>query len=214
MSVCDIPSGVMSLISSKNVSDPVLTTQTIVKYDIKGNEKQKIALPEKNLPLGRNILYDEIFETTLLTFYGNTEKWFNDSVLIVQQFSKDFQLKFHSNIKLNGELINIFPSNNGSFILFGNYTELDVFGKKETAAMGIFSLIIDSEGKIIKTSVYPSDNPKYGIYVSRISPEMFLISGISGNVRKDNLDFLPSEGEPVVILTDNNGYLIYEYKKI
>ncbi|MDR1583189.1 MAG: hypothetical protein LBS55_08040 [Prevotellaceae bacterium] len=213
MSVCHIPAGVMSLISSKNVSDPVLTTQTIVKYDFKGAEKQKIILPEKNLPLGRHIFYDEIFETTLLTFYGNTEEWFNDSVLIVQQFSKDDQLKFRSNIELNGELINIFPSNNGNFILFGNYTELDISGKKENTDLGIFSLIIDSKGKIVKTSVYPSDNPRYGICVSRISPDMFLISGTSGNIRKNNWDLSPEEGEPVVILTHDNGDLIYEYKK-
>jgi hypothetical protein len=213
MSVCSIPAGVMSLISSKNVSDPALTTQTIVKYDIKGNEKQKITLPEKNFPLGRNILYDEISENTLLTFYGNTEEWFRDSVLIVQQISKDNQQKFRSDIKLSGELIDVFPSDNGKFIFFGNYVELDAMGKKESANLGIFSLIIDSEGKVVKTSVYPSDKPRYGICVSRISPEMFLISGTSGSIRKNNSDISPSEGEPVVILTLNNGDLMYEYKK-
>jgi hypothetical protein len=67
MSVCSVPAGVMSLVSSKNVSDPSLTTQTLVSYDLKGVEKQKITLPEKNFPLGRNILYDEISETSLLT---------------------------------------------------------------------------------------------------------------------------------------------------
>jgi hypothetical protein len=213
MSVCNIPAGVMSLVSSKNVSDPSLTTQTIVKYDIKGVEKQKITLPEKNLPLGRNILYDEISETTLLTFYGDTEEWFRDSVLIVQQLSKDNQQKFRSEIKLSGEVINIFPSNNGRFILFGNYVELDVLDKKESTGLGIFSLIIDSEGKVIKKSVYPSDSPRYGISVNRISPEMFLVSGTSGSIRKNDADLLPSEGEPSVILTSGNGDLIYDYKK-
>ncbi|MDR1170367.1 MAG: hypothetical protein LBK97_05990 [Prevotellaceae bacterium] len=213
MSVCSIPTGVMSLVSSKNVSDPALTVQTIVKYDIKGNEKQKITLPEKNLPLGRNILYDEISENTLLTFYGNTEEWFRDTMLVVQQISRDNQQKFRSNIKLSGELINIFPSDNGKFIFFGNYVELDAMNKKENASLGIFSLIIDSEGKVVKTSVYPSDKPRYGICVSRISPEMFLISGTGGSIRKNNSDLSPSEGEPVVILTYNNGDLIYEYKK-
>jgi hypothetical protein len=213
MSVCNIPAGVMSLVSSKNVSDPALTTQTIVKYDTKGTEKQKITLPEKNFPLGRNIMYDEISENILLTFYGNTEEWFRDSVLIVQQLSKDNQLKFRSDIKLSGELINIFPSDNGRFILFGNYVELDVLGEKENAGLGIFSLIIDSEGKVVKKSVYPFDKPRYGIRVSRISPEKFLVSGASGSIRKNDANLLPSEGEPIVILTSGNGDLIYDYKK-
>jgi hypothetical protein len=213
MSVCSVPAGVMSLVSSKNVSDPTLTTQTIVKYDIKGTEKQKITLPEKNFPLGRNILYDEISETTLLTFYGNTEEWFRDSILVVQQLSKDNQQKFRLDIKLSGELINIFPSDNGRFILFGNYVELDVLDEKESAGLGIFSLIIDSEGKVVKKSVYPSDSPRYGICVSRISPEMFLISGTSGSIRKNDANLLPSEGEPAVILTSGAGDLIYDYKK-
>jgi hypothetical protein len=213
MSVCSLPAGAMSLVSSRNVSDPVLTTQTIVMYDIKGVEKQKITLPEKNFPLGRNILYDEISETKLLTFYGNVEEWYRDSILIVQQLTNDNQQKFRSDIKLSGELLNIFPSGNGNFILFGNYVELDVLDKKESATLGIFSLIINSEGKVIKKSVYPSDNPRYGISVSRISPEKFLISGASGSIRKNDVNLQPSEGEPVVILTSDSGNLIYDYEK-
>jgi hypothetical protein len=213
MSVCPAPAGVMSLVSSKNVSDPTLSTQTVVKYDMKGVEKQKITLPEKNLPLGRTILYDEITETILLTFYGNTEEWFRDSILVVQQLSADNQQKFRSDIKLGGELINISPLSNGKFILFGNYAELDVLGEKESSGLGIFSLIIDSDGTVVKKSVYPSDKPRYGICVSRISPEIFLISGTSGSIRKNDANLLPSEGEPVVILTSGNGDLIYDYKK-
>ncbi|MDR1339265.1 MAG: hypothetical protein LBK58_04335 [Prevotellaceae bacterium] len=213
MSVCNIPAGVMSLISSKNVSDPALTTQTVVKYDIKGTEKYKFTLPDNNLPLGRHMLYDEISENTLLVFYGNTEEWFRDSVLVIQQFSRDFQQKFRSDIKLSGELIKVFPASNGRFILFGNYVELEAMGKKESASLGIFSLMIDSRGNVVKTSVYPSENPRYGICVSRVSPEMFLISGTGGSIRKNNADLSPSEGEPVIIITHNDGGLIYDYKR-
>jgi hypothetical protein len=213
MSVCYMPAGVISLVSSKNVSDPTLSTQTVVKYDMKGVEKQKITLPEKNLPLGRTVLYDEISETVLLTFYGNTEEWFRDSILVVQQLSADNQQKFRSDIRLGGELINIFPLNNGKFILFGNYAELDVLGEKESSGLGIFSLIIDSGGKVVKKSVYPSDKPRYGLCVSRMSPEMFIVSGASGSIRKNDANLLPSEGEPVVILTSGDGDLIYDYKK-
>jgi hypothetical protein len=213
MSICNIPAGAMSLVSSKNVSDPTLTTQTIVKYDFKGAEKQRITLLEKNLPLGRHILYDEISETTLLAFYGNTEEWFRDSVLIIQQLSKDNQQKFRSDIKLSGELISIFPSNNGRFIFFGNYVELEAMNKKENTNLGIFSMIMDKEGKVIKTSIYPSDNPRYGISINRVSPDVFLISGTSGSVRKNNTELSPTDGEPVVILTNANGELIYDYRK-
>jgi hypothetical protein len=213
MSVCNIPAGVMSLISSRNVSDPALTTQTIIQYDIKGNEKKKTALPEKNFPLGRHILYDDISETILLTFYGDTEEWFRDSILIVQQLSKDNQQKFRSDIRLIGELLNVFPSNNGKFILFGNYVELDVLDEKESSGLGIFSLVIDSNGKVVKKSVYPSANPRYGINVSRIAPDKFLISGTSGSIRKNDANLSPSEGEPVVILTSGDGNLIYDYRK-
>jgi hypothetical protein len=213
MSVCNVPGGVMSLVSSRNVSDPTLTTQMIIRYDTKGNEKQKIVLPEKNFPLGRNILYDEISETVLLTFYGNTEEWFRDSLLTIQQLSKDNQQKFRSDIRLNGEVINIFPSNNGRFILFGNYIELDVLGMKENAELGIFSLIIDSDGNVVKKTVYPFANPRYGIYANRISHNTFLLSGTSGGIRKNDADLQPSDGEPVVIVISNNGDLIYDYKK-
>ncbi|MDR0386303.1 MAG: hypothetical protein LBH60_09525 [Prevotellaceae bacterium] len=213
MSVCRTPSGVMSLISSKNVSDPALTIQTVVTYDIKGVEKNKFNLTEKNLPLARNILYDEISESILLAFYGSTEDWFRDSILIIQNLAKDSLRNFRTEIKLSGELIGIFPSENGQFILFGNYAELDVRGKKESAALGIFSLIIDSEGKVVKSSVYPSVNPRYGICVNRVSPEMFMISGTGGSIRKNNAELSSSEGEPVVILTYGNGDLVYDYKK-
>ncbi|MDR3246609.1 MAG: hypothetical protein LBT50_09290 [Prevotellaceae bacterium] len=213
MSICNIPAGVMSIVSSKNVSDPTLTTQTIVKYDLKGVEKQKITLPEKNLSLGRHILYDEISETTLLAFYGNTEEWFRDSVLTLQQLNKDNQQKFRSDIKLSGELISIFPSSNGRFIFFGNYVEFEAMNKKENTNLGIFSMIIDSDGKVIKTSVYPSDNPRYGITINRVSSDVFLISGTSGSIRKNNAELSPTEGEPVVILTTGNGELIYDYRK-
>jgi hypothetical protein len=208
MSVCNIPMGMMSIVSSKNVSDPSSTTQTIVKYDTKGVEKQKITLPEKNFPLGRNILHDEISETTLLTFYGNTEEWFRDSVLIIQQLSKDNQQQFRSDVKLSGELINIFPSNNGGYIFFGNYVELEA----ENTSLGIFSMIINKEGKVIKTSVYPSENPRYGISINRVSPDVFLISGTSGSIRKNNAELSPNEGNPVVILTSDVGDLIYDYR--
>jgi hypothetical protein len=213
MSVCRIPGGAVSLVTSRNVSDPLLTTQTIVEYDIKGSEKQKFTLPEKNLPLGRNILHDEISGNTLLTFYGNTEEWFRDSILIVEQLSANRQTKFRSEIRLSGELINIFHSDNGRFLLFGNYVELDVLDKRETVGLGIFSLLVDADGKVIKRTVYPSDNPRYGICVNRISPKMFLISGTGGSIRKHDADLSPSEGEPAIIMTSGNGELIYDFRK-
>jgi hypothetical protein len=209
MSVCNIPTGVMSIVSSKNVSDPSSITNMIVKYDIKGNEKHRVTLAEKNFPLGRHILHDEISETTLLSFYGNTEEWFRDSVLIIQQLSKDNQQKFRSDIKLSGELIDVFPSDNGSYIFFGNYVELEV----ENTSLGIFSMIIDKEGKVVKTSVYPSDNPRYGLSINRVSPDVFLISGTSGSIRKNSTELAPNEGNPVVILTSAEGDLIYDYRK-
>jgi hypothetical protein len=206
MTVCNMFSGVISLVCSKNVSDPSLTTHTVVKYDMKGNEKQKITLADKNLPLGRFMFYDEINESVLLAFYGDTENWYQDTAkLILQHISKDGNLIFNSEIQLNGELINIFPAHNGQFIIFGNYISLDTPKGKETASPGIFSMMIDKKGKIEKTSVYPSDSPRYGIQVCRVAPDVFLIVGTSGSVRQNPAAPLPSDGEPVLILTNSEG---------
>jgi hypothetical protein len=205
MALCYRQSEIMSLVTSKSVSDPTLTTQTIVKYDIKGNEKGKITLPEKNLPLARHIMYDEISETTLLVFYGDNEDWYQDSaLLVVKQLSKDNQQIFKSEIKLNGKLLNIFPSNNGQFIIFGNYAEFDTpTGKKNTP--GIFSILLDNVGKVLKTTSYDTKNSQYGIYAGKYAPNKFMVVGSVGELVKNDALPHPIAGEPVLIFTNENG---------
>jgi hypothetical protein len=213
VAVGNMPSGVISLVCSKNVSDPLLTTHTVVKYDMKGNEKQKITLANKNLPLGRFMFYDEISESTLLAFYGDTENWYQDTAkLILQHISKDGNLIFNSEIRLNGELINLFPAGNGQFILFGNYISLDTAKGNATASPGIFSMMIDKTGKTVKTSLYPSNKPRYGIHVSRVSPDAFLIAGTGGSAPQNPAAPLPSDGEPVLILTNSEGDFLMNYE--
>jgi hypothetical protein len=212
MSVCAVPGGVMSLIVSKNVSDPSLVTHTIARYDAKGNEKQKITLSDKNLPVGRLIFHDEITETTTLAFFGDSENNRRDSgTLIVQQLAKDNRQLFRSEMKLNGNLLNIFPSDNGRLLLFGNYSDRGAADRK-LSERGVFSALMDKDGKILKTSFYPADVPRYGMNVSRLSIDRFLIAGSTG--RLENEPSSPDEGKPVFILTDAAGDKIYDYKNI
>jgi hypothetical protein len=211
MSVCAVPGGVMSLIVSKNVSDPSLVTHTIVRYDAKGNEKQKITLPDKNLPVGRLILHDEITETTLLAFFGDSENNRRDSgTLIVQQLAKDSRQLFRSEMKLNGNLLNIFPSDNGRFILFGNCSEHSA-EDPNSSDRGIFSTLMDRDGKILKTSFYPSDVLRHGMSVNRLSIDRFLIAGSTGKLENEPSSHL-DDGKPVFILTNITGDKIYDYK--
>ena len=211
MSVCAVPGGVMSLVVSKNVSDPSLVIHTIVRYDAKGNEKQKITLSDKNLPVGRFILHDEPTETTLLAFFGDSENNRRDSgTLIIQQIAKDNRQLFRSEIKLKGNLLNIFPSDNGRFILFGNCTEHGA-ADEQSSDPGIFSTLMDKDGKILKTSFYPSDGPRYGMSVSRLSVDRFLIAGSTGRLENESSSRL-GDGKPVFILTNAAGEKIYDYK--
>ena len=205
MALCYRQGEILSLTTSKSVSDPMLTTQTIVKYDIKGNEKGKITLPEKNLPLARHIMYDEISETTLLVFYGDREDWYQDSAqLIIKQLSKDNQQIFKSEIKLNGKFLNIFPSSNGQFIIFGNYAEIDTpAGKKNTPS--IFSIVLDPVGKVLKTTNYDAQQPQYGIYAGKYAPNKFVVVGSVGDLVKNDASPYPIAGEPVIIFTNENG---------
>ena len=212
MAISKIPSGVMSLISSKNVSDPLITTQTIVRYDMKGAEKEKITLPDKNLPLGRHISYDEITGTTLLAFYGETEDWFqNDGKLIIQKNKGDKQL-FRVEILLNGNVIDIKPLTNGGYMVFGNYNSIEIDGKKETSDLGIYTLVIDKEGKVKKLTTYKSDKARYSITSSRVSADKFIISGIYGeSVLRASA--YPADAIPVLLVIDDNGNLLYNYEQ-
>jgi len=211
MAICSYPAGVISLVSSISVSDQTLITQTIVKYDLKGAEKEKITLPEKNLPLGRYISYDEISETMLLAFYGISENWFqNNGVLTIQKLSKNNEQLFRSDIQLNGSIVGVFPISE-KYILFGNYTEIGTPEGKKTSELGMFSIIIDKEGKIIKTNTYPSNKQNYGINVTRVSYDRFMITGTTGNVRQNETLPHPTDGEPTLLITDTNGELIYNF---
>ncbi|MDR0561036.1 MAG: hypothetical protein LBG92_12815 [Prevotellaceae bacterium] len=207
--LCPVPGGVMGLVSSKNVSDPNLTSQTIIRYDAKGNEKYKFTLPEKNLPLGRYILHDAITENSLMAFYGDREDWYQDSAkLIIKQLSKDNRQIFTLETTLNGKLLRLFHYKNGGFIVFGNYAKFDTEHEHKNVP-GIFSLILDSEGRIVKTTTYDSETSIYGIHVDRAAPDRFIIAGMSGEIIKNDASPYPIANKPLIIVTDNSGNKIF-----
>ena len=205
--------GCFALISSKNVSDPELTTQTIIAWDGDGNEKRQITLPEKHLPLGRAIHYNAVTDNLLLAFYGQAEDRFqHEGTLDIRQINTRNEQLFRFNVSLNGDVIAVLPTSSGGFIVFGNYIELDTPDhsyRTEHSGPGIFSLVITSAGKLQSVNVYPSDHPRYGIRVVGASDGSFVISGQQGDARKNSASPYAPEGEPVFIVTDGQGRLDY-----
>ncbi|MDR2564402.1 MAG: hypothetical protein LBC98_10775 [Prevotellaceae bacterium] len=207
--------GCFALISSKNVSDPELTTQTIVTYDGEGNEKRQITLPEKHLPLGRAIHYNTLTDNILLAFYGQDENRFlHGGTLDIRQINTKNEQLFRFNVNLNGDVIAVLPTNSGGFIVFGNYIDLETTEKAyktEHAGPGIYSLAISAAGKLLRANVYPSDTPRYGIRVSGTSEGTFIISGQKGDARKNSATPYSPDGDPVFIVTDNEGKLLTDF---
>jgi hypothetical protein len=210
--------GCYALITSKNVSDAELTSQTIIQYDDKGNEKLQITLPEKHLPLGRTMHYNSITNNILLAFYGTSENRFQDDGLLdIRQISTDNEQKFKYSMSLNGDIIAILSTSAGGVMVFGNYIDMKTpLGeyKTEHEGVGIFSMRLSLDGKLEKVNVYPSKNSRYGIRATGTAEGTFTISGQSGDARKNSASPYSSDGDPVYIITDNEGKLLIDSQTI
>ena len=210
--------GCYALVTSKNVSDAELTTQTIIQYDDKGAEKLQITLPEKHLPLGRAIHYNAITNNILIAFYGNSENRFqNDGLLDIRQISADNEQKFKYSMNLNGDIIAILSTSAGGVMVFGNYIDMKTpLGEYRTGhdGVGIFSLLLSSTGALDKVNIYPSKNSRYGIRATGTAEGTFTISGQSGDARKNSASPYSADGDPVYIITDSEGKLLIDSETI
>lgn len=215
MSITLAPNGgCYALVSSKSVSDPSLTTQTVLRYDSKGDEKLRLTLPEKTLPLGRDIRYDPSNNSLLLTFYGKDEQNFEpDGNLVIQQIGVDNTQLFRTDVQLNGSLLTVVPiEESNSFLLVGNYSTLKTLHgnyRLKEGFSGVFSLLVDTSGKIVKTNVYPVEASYYAVKAVRMENGNVMLLGEQGPIRKNSSDPYPNNGKPVCILTDNGGKLLY-----
>lgn len=195
-----------ALITSKSVSDPSITTQTIISYNLKGEEKGRITLPEKALPIGRFISYNPEKETLLLAFYGDAENWFQpNGKLIIQQIDKQNMLLMRSEVELNGELTTIMEYDK-NFLVVGNaYSLASGEDIHESEASSAFSLVIDKKGVVSSVNIYSKEKSYYCIKAFSAKNETTILIGEEGIPRKNTANPLENKEGVAYLLIDNEG---------
>jgi hypothetical protein len=153
-------------------------------------------------------------------FYGASEQWYDDQKQEAEilQLDTKANVKWSSKFNMNGELLDIIRMNY-NLLVFANYSALDTEGRKVEVqqngtglSTGLFSVMLNQEGKIEKTSMYQSEEPYHGIKVIKLSSNHINIIGLRGPT-STILDENSLTAKHYYLLTDSQGNQVYSNVK-
>jgi hypothetical protein len=202
------------LISSISAANPQLVNNTMLSYDKSGKVTGRFSLSATGV--ARYLSYNEITGNLVAAFYGASEQWYdneNQEAEVLQLDTKAL-VKWSSKFNMKGELLDIVRMND-NLLVFANYSALDTEGKKievqqngTALSTGLFSVMLNQEGKIEKTSTYPSEEPYQGIKVIKLSSNHINIIGLRGPAGS-SLDDNSLTAKHYYLLTDSQGNQVY-----
>jgi hypothetical protein len=175
--------------------------------DVSGNVKKDAELPSNGIP--RKLIYDDISETFLIAYKGNSYSSYNVSndMLLLQIYnSVNTSVVWSSSLQFTGYLSNVIRTNNRLYV-YGAYSEIkDAAGKTvatDNNKVNLFAYTLDATGKWLSLKTFDTPFSCYPLLVSKISNEY--VDVISAK-DKPELSDAKNSSYYLIISSDNKVY--------
>jgi hypothetical protein len=182
---------VVSADNNKEISNEIYL------LDVNGNVK-------KNAPLGapavpRKLIYDDISETYLIAFKGNSYQPYEitNDVLYLHLLNFNLTNVWNNTLQLTGYLSNVIKTNN-RFYVYGAYSEIKDAADKIVATdnnkVNSFVYTIDASGNWLSLKTFDAPFSYYPLLTSKISNEY--------------VDIISAKDKPALSDTKNSAYYL------
>ena len=187
------------------------TTNYLYLLDPAGNMKKNTKLAAAAIP--RKLLYDDINETFLIAFKGNSFLPYDSSGDALQLFrlKADLSDDWKTEMPFTGYVSNIIKTNDQLYI-YGAFSALTgaagnsfAAGDGKTAA---FAAIVDANGQRLSEQVFDAPFSYYPLYVSKISNEYVDMIAVKKALPDDSAA-KESQSYYLIISADNKVYFSY-----
>jgi hypothetical protein len=174
--------------------------------DVNGNVKKNVELPSIAVP--RKLIYDDISETFLIAFKGNSYSPYDVSDDMLRLYLLDYGLTnvWHHSLQFTGYLSNVIRTNN-QFYAYGAYSEIkdDAGTMFETGdnKLNLFAYTVDASGKKVSLKTFDAPFSCYPLLVSKISNEYVDVISVKN---KPELSDEKNSSYYLIISSDNSAY--------
>jgi hypothetical protein len=165
--------------------------------DMAGNVKKNADLASTAVP--RKLIYDDINETFLIAFKGNSYSPYNVSNDMLHLYLLDYGLTsvWNSSLQFTGYLSNVIRTNNRLYV-YGAYSEIkDAAGKTvatDNNKVNLFVHTLDATGNWLSLKTFDTPFACYPLLVSKISNEY--------------VDVISAKDKPELSDTKNSSYYL------
>jgi hypothetical protein len=178
--------------------------------DDKGNEKKDIELASTAVP--RKLIYDDISETSFITFKGNAYAPYDISNDELHLYAFDSSLTdlWNTSLQFTGYLSNVIRTNNQLYI-YGAYSEVkDAQGKvhaTDNKKINLFVCTVDALGKQVSLKTFDAPFSYYPLSVSKISNEYVDVISVKNRLEQTNAN---RSSYYLILSSDNKVYYTSE----
>jgi hypothetical protein len=142
--------------------------------DINGNVKKNIKLASSTIP--RKLMYDDISQTFLLAFKGNTFMPYiiSKDVLQLYKLNADLSTSWQKDLPFNGYISNVIKTND-RFYVYGAYSSITDVDKTlatgDDKIINAFVYTVNSSGERLSLKTFDKPFSYYPLWASKISNE-------------------------------------------
>jgi hypothetical protein len=180
--------------------------------DLNGNVKKSVELASIAVP--RKLIYDDISETFLIAFKGNSYSPYEVSDDMLRLYLLDYGLTdvWNNSLQFTGYLSNVIRTNN-QFYVYGAYSEIkDNTGKTLTAdknnnyTVNLFAYTINAAGNWLSLKTFDTPFSFYPLLVSKISNEYVDVTGV-----KNRLELTDSKDSSYYLIISSDNKVYYSF---
>jgi hypothetical protein len=176
--------------------------------DRTGNVKKEIELPSKAIP--RKLIFDDINETFLIAFKGNSYSPYEISSDALQLYLLDYGLTnvWDGALPFTGYLSNVIRTNDRLYV-YGAYSHIeDATGKTvvtEGNKVNLFVSTVDAAGKHLSMKTFDTPFSCYPLWVSKISNEY-----VDVICAKDKPEMTDAKGGSYYLIISSDNKIYYK----
>ncbi|MDR2382824.1 MAG: hypothetical protein LBD76_02945 [Prevotellaceae bacterium] len=176
----------MIVVSTENNN---VTNNYLYLLDAKGNEKKNVKLASTAVP--RKLIYDDISETSFITFKGSAyaPHDISNDELHLYAFDSGLTAVWNTSLQFTGYLSNVIRTNNQLYI-YGAYSEVkDAQGTvhaTDNKKINLFVCTVDALGNQVSLKTFDAPFSYYPLLVSKISNEYVDVISVKNRLDQTN----------------------------
>ncbi|MDR3246472.1 MAG: hypothetical protein LBT50_08580 [Prevotellaceae bacterium] len=202
---CESDNGFAVVVAANNGTE---SANQLYLLDNGGNVKKNVKLPSTAIP--RKLMYDDISQTFLLAFKGNSFMPYAVSAdeLSLYRLNADLSLNWQSNLPFTGYILNVIKTND-RFYVHGAYKAITDGGKTVSTAdnkVNAFVYTVSSTGERLSLKTFDAPFSYYPLLATKINNEY--VDLISVKASPDGLPNATNESFYMIISSENEA--LYE----